>query len=157
MKSRIDTFDDSTFTEIVNSSQTWKELAEKLGYESTLSSNLKVKVKQRCELLGIDCLERTKKIPVNQRTKGELFSNLKNWQTARSAIRKDAQNIFNKSNKPKCCAICGYDKHIEVAHIKAVSDFENTTLVSEINNIDNLIALCPNHHWEYDNGLLKLS
>ena len=38
-----------------------------------------------------------------------------------------------------------------MAHIKAVSDFNDDTLISEINDIDNLIALCPNHHWEYDN------
>lgn len=79
MKSRIDTFNDSTFKEIVSSSSTWKELAERFGYESTLSSNL-----------------------------------------------------------------------------KAVADFDDGTLVSEINDINNLIALCPNHHWEYDNGLLEL-
>lgn len=49
-----------------------------------------------------------------------------------------------------------YDKHIEIAHIKAVADFDDGTLVSEINDINNLIALCPNHHWEYDNRLLEL-
>ena len=38
----------------------------------------------------------------------------------------------------------------------AVSDFDDSALISEINSKDNLIALCPNHHWEYDHGLLKL-
>lgn len=57
---------------------------------------------------------------------------------------------------PYKCAICGYDKHIEIAHIKAVSDFEDSVKISEINSINNLIALCPNHHWEYDNNILKL-
>ena len=28
---------------------------------------------------------------------------------------------------------------------------------AKINNIDNLIALCPNHHWEYDNNGLDIS
>lgn len=156
MKSRIDTFNDSTFKEIVSSSSTWKELAERFGYESTLSSNLKAKIIQRCESLGIPCLEIVKKIPANQRTKGELFTTLKNWQTARTAIRKDAQAVFDKSSTPRCCVICGYDKRIEIAHIKAVADFDDNTLVSEINDISNLVALCPNHHWEYDNGLLEL-
>lgn len=76
MKSRIDTFNDSTFKEIVSSSSTWKELAERFGYESTLSSNLKAKIIQRCESLSIPCLEIVKKIPANQRTKGELFTTL---------------------------------------------------------------------------------
>ena len=52
--------------------------------------------------------------------------------------------------------ICGYSKHYEVAHIKAVADFDDNDLISEINSENNLIALCPNHHWEYDNGLLKI-
>ncbi|WP_443081868.1 HNH endonuclease [Terrisporobacter sp.] len=52
--------------------------------------------------------------------------------------------------------MCGYTNHIEIAHIKAVSDFDDNILISEINNPDNLIGLCPNHHWEYDNGLLKI-
>lgn len=42
MKSRIDTFNDSTFKEIVSSSSTWKELAERFGYESTLSLKLRL-------------------------------------------------------------------------------------------------------------------
>lgn len=78
MNSRIDTFDDDAFIEVITTSDTWKEVAERFGYESTLSSNLKTKVRQRCEALGIDCFEPVKKIPVNQRTKGELFSNSKN-------------------------------------------------------------------------------
>lgn len=45
---------------------------------------------------------------------------------------------------------------MEIAHIKAVSEFEESSTIAEINSIDNLIALCPNHHWEYDNGIIKL-
>lgn len=52
--------------------------------------------------------------------------------------------------------MCGYDKFVEIAHIKAVSEFDESALISDINSIDNLIALCPNHHWEYDNGVLIL-
>lgn len=65
--------------------------------------------------------------------------------------------MYKSSGKPYCCAICGYSTHIEIAHIKAVSDFEDSATIAEINSIDNLIALCPNHHWEYDNGILKLN
>ena len=85
-------------------------------------------------------------------TKGELFNRYTQWQTARSTIQKNAKKIYDLSNKPKQCVVCGYDKYYEVAHIKAVSDFDDNTLITEINNIDNLIALCPNHHWEYDNA-----
>ena len=34
---------------------------------------------------------------------------------------------------------------------------EADQLISEINNIDNLIALCPNHHWEFDHSQLNIS
>ena len=74
-----------------------------------------------------------------------------------SKIRAKARSIFYKTNPDPKCAICGYDKHIEVCHIKAISSYNNDTLVSEINDIKNLIGLCPNHHWELDNGLLALS
>ncbi len=58
--------------------------------------------------------------------------------------------------KGRKCIICGYDKHIDVAHIKPVSKFKKTDLIAEINSLDNLTALCPNHHWEYDHGLLSI-
>jgi hypothetical protein len=49
------------------------------------------------------------------------------------------------------CQFCGYDKHVEIAHIKGISTFTGDTLVSVINGEDNLMALCPNCHWEFDN------
>lgn len=84
-------------------------------------------------------------------TKEELFKRRKNWQSARSSITNLARKIYAKSNKPKCCSKCGYDKHYQIAHIKGVSEFSNKATVEEINNIDNLVALCPNCHWEFDN------
>jgi hypothetical protein len=86
-------------------------------------------------------------------TKGQLFDNCKNWQSARATIRKMARVVFVKCNKPQICFRCGYSKHIEVAHIKAVKDFTDNTLIRDINNIKNLVALCPTHHWEYDNEI----
>lgn len=49
------------------------------------------------------------------------------------------------------CRHCGYDKHVELAHIKAVSEFNNDALLSEVNCELNVIPLCPNCHWEFDN------
>ena len=54
------------------------------------------------------------------------------------------------------CNQCGYDKHIEACHIKPISSYSGETMISEINREENLIALCPNCHWEFDHGLLKL-
>lgn len=70
-------------------------------------------------------------------------------------IRSLARKKYLNSGMPQKCRICGYDIHIEVSHIKAVKDFELTATVSEVNNINNLQALCRNCHWEFDHGLIK--
>ncbi len=91
------------------------------------------------------------------KNKKEIFDNSKNWQSARTKIQKHARALYKISDKPKCCIKCGYDKHYQICHIKAVSDFnDDASIFGEINNIDNLIALCPNHHWEFDNGILLI-
>ena len=50
----------------------------------------------------------------------------------------------------KPCFICGYDKHVELCHIKPISEFPPETLVSEVNDISNVVQLCRNCHWEFD-------
>jgi len=37
-----------------------------------------------------------------------------------------------------------------VAHRKDVSAFPDTATISEINDLANLVGLCPTHHWEFD-------
>lgn len=113
-------------------------------------------IKKRCNELGITLNYKELHNPSNW-TKEYLFDKRNSWQSARTEIRKQAMKSFEKSDKQKKCIVCGYDKHIEIAHIKAVSEFSKDCLVSEINKSDNLVALCPNHHWEYDNGLLDLT
>lgn len=73
-----------------------------------------------------------------------------------SRIRDIARRDYCRSDKPQVCAVCGYTKHFHICHIKPINSFPDDTPVSVINNIDNLIALCPNHHWELDNGLFSL-
>ena len=72
-----------------------------------------------------------------------------------SVIRSYARKIYLNSDKPKYCINCGYDKHFHVCHVKAIKDFDPSATLHEINNLDNLLALCPNCHWELDNSLLK--
>lgn len=79
------------------------------------------------------------------REKGTIHSN--NIRTlAREAVK----------HMVKVCAVCGYDTHVQVCHIKPVKDFPNNATVAEINIMSNLVLLCPNHHWELDNGKLIL-
>lgn len=76
--------------------------------------------------------------------------NLRKYQK-NSRIRAWARKLYLSSGKNKNCTKCGYDKHFEICHIEAISSFLSSAKISEINDIDNLIALCPNCHWELDN------
>ena len=150
----VNQFSDNDFIDIINNSNSWSEIKNKFGYNSKLTKNIKKIIELRCKLLQISLNLNPNNL--SSKTKGELFNNRKNWQSARSAIQKNARNNFKSEDKELKCYICGYDKHVEIAHIKPVSEFDDNATIDEINNIDNLIALCPNHHWEYDNKLLNI-
>ena len=49
------------------------------------------------------------------------------------------------------CSSCGWLHHVHVCHIKAIKDFPKDTLVSDVNDFSNLVLLCPNCHWLFDN------
>ena len=49
---------------------------------------------------------------------------------------------------------CNYSLHLERCHIRGVSDFPLTATVREVNVSENIVHLCPNHHWEFDHGHL---
>jgi hypothetical protein len=96
------------------------------------------------------------RIDISKLTKGELFSRYKTYQSARSTICKNARRVYFNSEKEKRCFECGYDRKIDIAHIKSVSSFSLDSRIEEINHIGNLIALCPNHHGEFDDGILDI-
>ncbi len=90
------------------------------------------------------------------RMKNRLL-NVKKKDTTHPKIRSHARVIYFRTNKnANNCENCGYDKHIQICHKKNVSDFGDEARLKDINHIKNLIGLCPNCHWEFDNGLLKL-
>lgn len=68
--------------------------------------------------------------------------------SAFALVRSRARAVFK--GLPQVCQTCGYDKHVEVCHIKPIKDFPLTTRLSEINSPNNLLMLCPNCHWEFD-------
>jgi hypothetical protein len=72
-------------------------------------------------------------------------------------IRQLARKNYYDSGRPRKCSKCGYSKHLEICHIKPIQDFDEDTPIAVINSLDNLVALCPNCHWEFDNGLLVFS
>lgn len=72
-----------------------------------------------------------------------------------SHIRGLAQRT-HKHLKCLPCANCGYNKHVELCHIKPIRDFLPTDKIKDVNSPTNIIQLCPNCHWEFDNNLLIL-
>jgi len=70
--------------------------------------------------------------------------------TSRRQIAGNAASRIAASDRPKVCEQCAYAKHVEVAHVRAISDFPDSALVRDINSLDNLRYLCPNCHWEFD-------
>ena len=100
------------------------------------------------------CFDAKQLVDWSKVTYGEVKEKRKYQKNSR--IRNLARNKYLKSDKPKQCVNCGYEKHIEVCHIKSISSFSDSSLVTEINDLSNLIALCPNCHWEFDNGHLQL-
>lgn len=71
-------------------------------------------------------------------------------------IRSLSRRLYMRSDRPKVCEVCGYDKHIEICHIMDIAKFPKDTLISEVNDLNNLLALCSNHHWELDNNLIEI-
>lgn len=52
------------------------------------------------------------------------------------------------------CAICGYTNHVQLCHILDLHKIPDDSPAKVAVSRDNLIQLCPNHHWEFDHGML---
>ncbi len=77
----------------------------------------------------------------------------KHHKSSAFALVRTRARAYAKKLGFKECSKCGYDKHIEIAHIKPISSFSDEVMISVINAKENLMALCPNCHWEYDHNL----
>lgn len=55
---------------------------------------------------------------------------------------------------PMACAACGYDLHVDIAHLAAIATFAPSATIAEVNDPTNLVALDKRCHWEYDHGYL---
>lgn len=79
------------------------------------------------------------------------------------SVRHHAHRVARINGMEKKCTaltcdgtICGYIKHVELCHRKSIANFLPNSTLSEINDLANIIYLCPTHHWELDNGGLNL-
>ncbi len=64
--------------------------------------------------------------------------------------RRVAMRISFKRLLPSNCEICGFSRAIQYAHIKGVVEGGETT-------VDNILVLCPNHHWLFDHNMLTFN
>lgn len=111
-------------------------------------------LEKRAEVCN-ECLHnKSIKVDWSRRTFGEI----KQWakHNTSSVLRDFAKRTYKKSNHPLVCQRCGYSKHVEICHIQPIRSFPDDTRADVISGLDNLIALCPNCHWEFDHGLLKI-
>lgn len=72
-----------------------------------------------------------------------------------SKIRTIAKNWYREILSWPC-ARCGYDKHVEMCHIREVRTFTDNDKIKVINARTNVVQLCRNCHWEMDNGHFKV-
>ena len=122
-----------------------------------MSSQKRIKC-QRCgEFCGsgrkfcVDCRERVKQekkdIALDKTLSEAIYKkgHISNrYALVRDHCRRAYEGVFTK------CEKCGYDKHVEFCHIKPIKDFPETSTIREVNAKENIIALCPNCHWEFD-------
>jgi hypothetical protein len=99
--------------------------------------------------------ERHNSLPIEDATLAQLKQQKRGYWSWRVSITRDSRNKYLRSNLPKHCCICGYNKHFDVCHRKDISTYADEVTIREINILDNLIALCRNHHWEFDKSLLS--
>lgn len=73
------------------------------------------------------------------------------------SIRGNCHTQYKQEKKNPLCEHCGYNKHIEICHIRPISSFPKDTKLKVVNARENILFLCPNCHWEFDHNLLSLN
>lgn len=132
-----------------NNAKYGHDLCPICGKEKTIVSEL-------CK----DCRNKQKRQNIKNRTLGSFINGHKYLTTKCSDIRRDARRTIEESNKERVCAYCHnheFDPILEVHHIKGILEFDSSSTVSEINDVDNLVWLCPNHHQMLEMGLITLN
>ena len=133
------------------------------SYNNKVFPKTRVKRQYKCIICGMPTINDRKycdehnpqKVDWSKVTIEETLYNNSNASNSYARIRDSAKRLYKRSNKTKKC-ICGYDKHYEVCHIKPIGSFDKSTPISIVNSLNNLIALCPNCHWEFDHGMLHI-
>jgi hypothetical protein len=91
-------------------------------------------------------------ISILKLTKDELKEKGKHPYHHKSTITRIARELYRNSERKQECCVCNRKEAVDVCHIKDVREFPGSSLISEINDLNNLVALCKNHHWDFDHG-----
>jgi len=102
------------------------------------------------------CVDCRKKYWGKDMTISQAIYHKHHRSNAYTLIRVRARSTAKKLGWTMCLN-CNYDKHVQICHVKPICEFDDTTLISVVNDPSNLVPLCPNCHWELDNGLITLS
>lgn len=76
-----------------------------------------------------------------------------------SWVNSNIRNLnrsWNRGMRKLPCAKCGYDKHVELCHIRDITDFPEEATLEEVNHPNNILQLCRNCHWESANGYFSI-
>ena len=126
------------------------------GYnECPICGNLKYYTSKLCS----NCQNKQRQQNIKNKTLGYFVEDKKYLSSKCTEIRKDAKRTLIKSNIEKVCAYCKnheYDEILEVHHLKGILEHDLDTTINEINALENLVWLCPNHHAMLEKGLITL-
>lgn len=136
----------SCFVSFNNKENPKRKRTKKCKYCNTLI----LSSRQKCE----QCIENILLILDDEKISDTIYKN--HHKSSAFALIRSRARTKAKTLGWNSCKHCGYDKHIEICHIKAIKDFPEDSLISEVNHIDNLLPLCPNCHWEFDNDLYTI-
>lgn len=136
----------ATFNNLLRGDRSYSEICPQCGGEKFRTS----KLCRNCYLRNIKLASIT-----DDKLISELVyrDDANRYNHIRGRARTAHEIFFGKNPK---CFNCGYSKHVHICHKKPISDFDESTPVSVVNSKRNLVALCPNCHWEFDRGLLRL-
>jgi hypothetical protein len=121
------------------------------------------KKKYYCKVCGVEisykrsmCDEhRFRKSDWSNRTIDDILTKSNRPQDTYMRVREHARRVYKRQARPNCCERCNYTHHFQICHIKPIYEFDLNTPITVVNDPSNLMALCPNCHWELDNGLWR--
>ena len=108
-------------------------------------------IAERCSV----CENKLRRERLFNRTLQDIKDSTVNKNNPYHIVRAQARMLLQESGREPKCAICGFSEYVEACHIKAISSFPLDTKVREVNSLNNLVYLCPNHHILFDRGKLN--